>query len=285
MTIKPNIAIVGANSILSQSLIERLRLDYKIHQVVHLSEDKIKNKKNIIKIDDFLQSDIQFDVIYFISSVINFEESIEAIQEIFNTNVMLLLKISNKFQSAKIIHTSSISVFQSQNSVINELSQLAPKSSYALSKLWAEQVVENHPGGGVNLRLSSLYGEQMNLNTFLPIIIKQGILDKKITVFGDGSRKQNYISVDEASEYLYKAIGFSNKIPLLAVANESFSNYEVSQVIQNIMTDISIDFVGHDESNSYVFNNKITKEKLQINSNYSFSEKIGELIKWMQKQY
>jgi nucleoside-diphosphate-sugar epimerase len=280
-----NIAIIGANSILAQSICERLTEEYNVFQVYHINHNRIGNKENLIQIKDFLKSDLSFGVIYFISSVISFDEKDEVIKEIFETNVKLLKQVSEKFINSKIIHASTVSVYKQEDEVIVEKSNIAPKSSYAHSKLWAEQIVDNHKGGGVNIRISSLFGSQMNQTTFLPKIISNAIYEKKIIIFGDGSRKQNYISAVEASEYFYKAIYYSEKIPLLAVGKQSLSNIELAQMIQKIIPEVTIAFYGEDSSKSFVYNNIFTKDKLQINKEYSFIQTLNEVIQWIEKQF
>lgn len=280
-----NIALVGANSILGQSICERLTTEFNVVPVYHNNQDRIRNKKNLIQIQDFLKLDLSFKVIYFISSVISFDENGEVIKDIFETNVKLLKQISEKFINAKIIHASSVSIYKQEGIVIVEKSPIYPISSYAHSKLWAEQIVNNHKGGGVNIRISSLFGSQMNQTTFLPKIISNAVHQKKIIIFGDGSRKQNYISAVEASEYFYKAMYFSEKTPLLAVGNQSFSNIELAQMIQKIIPEVTIAFYGEDSSKSFVYNNIFTKDKLQINKEYSFIQTLNEVIQWIEKQF
>lgn len=276
---KKQIAIIGANSILAQSLYKRMYKEYDVAQVYHIRKDKIADKENLIYIGDFLQSGNPADVIFFLSAIISFEESKQNVQKLFDTNIKLLLDISERFPSAKIIHASSVSVYKYTGEEMTENSPVDPVSSYSLSKLWAENIVKNHKGGGVNIRLSSLYGVQMNQDSFLPKIIHNAVENKEIILFGDGSRKQNYISADEASEYFYKAMNHAGKITLLAVAERSFSNIEVAQIIQEKVDGVVIKFSGEDEPKSFIYNNAFTKEKLAITTKYSFSDSLNDLIR------
>ncbi|WP_293870286.1 NAD(P)-dependent oxidoreductase [Flavobacterium sp.] len=285
MSNNKNIAIVGANSILGQAIYERLIKDYAVFQVYHLNIDAIKNKINLIQIDDFLKTDIDFKIIYYISAAISFKEDITTINSLFHTNIKLLKTVSNTFTNSKIIYASSVAVFEINAAIVTEISPVLPYSSYAFSKLWAEQIVANHVGGGVTIRLSSLYGIGMKNNSFLPKIIYDAISNKQITIFGDGSRKQNYISADEASEYFYKAIHYPDKIKLLAVNSQSYSNLEVAQMIVKSIQDVKIIFLAQDTSTSFNYNNNFTKNILKINQDYSFNESIQEVIQWIQKLY
>ena len=282
---KKNIAIVGANSILGQAIYDRLFKNYNVYQVYHLNLDNITNKENLIQIDEFLKIKNSYDIIYFISSVISFEEDSITLQRIFQTNVHLLKIISDSFKNSKLIHASSVAVYQTSTDIINEISPILPKSNYANSKLWAEHIVNKHLGGGVNIRISSLIGVQMKNNTFLPIIMNEAIKNKQVTIYGNGCRKQNYISAKEASEYFYKAISFTGDSPLLAVGNQSYSNLEVAKMIVEVIPNVSIVFLGEDISNSFFYNNQSTKCALSISQEYSFKESIISILQWMQKQY
>ena len=280
-----NIAIVGANSILGQEIYKKLCLNWNVFQVYHLKINNINNATNLVQLDEFLKSDLVFEVIYIISSVINFGENSKDINDLFKTNINLVKTLSDKFVDSKLIHASSVSVFELTNHVITEKSSVLPQSSYALSKLWAEQLVSNHKAGGVNIRISSLFGINMKMNTFLPRIVIDAINYKKITIFGEGSRRQNYISAKEAAEYFYSALRYSDSVPLLAVGSQSYSNFEVAQIIVEHLPQVVIVFEGEDDSPSFVYDNDFTKKQLNINHQNSFNESLIEVLQWIQKQY
>jgi nucleoside-diphosphate-sugar epimerase len=280
-----NIAIVGANSILGQAIHKRLVGEYNVYQVYHTNVDNIKSNRNLLQIDDFLKSGFTYDIIYFISAVISSEENSEKIIQMFQTNVLLLKTISNTFKSAKLINASSVSVFQESNYTITELSPVLPKSSYAVTKLWSEQIVTNHAGGGVNIRMSSLYGVGMKCTSFLPKMIKSATQNKQITIFGNGSRRQNYISSKEAADYFYEAIQYAGTMPLLAVGNQSYSNIEMANLVCELVPQVKIVMQGNDDSSSFTYDNSTTKKVIISIKEYSFYELIKEVVEWMQKQY
>lgn len=279
------IAIIGANSILAQAIYNKLSINNDVLQVYNTRIDRIKNQNNIELISDFLSKKEKFHTIYFLSSVIDFNESKESIQNIFETNVTLLAQISENFPESKIIHASSVSVYKNSQNEITENSELNPQSSYSISKIWAEKITNNHLGGGINIRISSLFGENMNPTTFLPKVIKSAITTKEIVIFGDGSRKQNYISETEAAEYFCAALDYKENGTFLAVNSKSYSNLEVAQLIQQKVKGTTLKFTGIDESPSFIYNNNQTKTELKITEEYSFSNSLSTLIEWTQKQF
>lgn len=279
------VAIIGANSILSQAIYSQLKDDYQIYQVFNENKYRIKEQSNLIDHQTFLQKAISIDYIFFISAIIDYGETSEIIRKIFETNVYFLKSISEKHPEAKIIHASSVSLYKEGDSVINEHTEIDLASSYQMSKCWGENIVRQHPGGGVNIRLSSLFGPEMNIKTFLPYVIKSALINKKIILFGDGSRKQNYIDAAEAATYFCTAMHVDADFPLLAVNRNSCSNLEIAEKIQNAIGNVEIGFENEDNSPSFIYNNELSRNVLGLNSTANIDHQIQQTILWMQKQF
>jgi len=202
---------------------------------------------------------------------------------LFDVNVQLTKIIIEKFKDAKIIYVSTASIYKLDGNIITENSPIKPISEYAISKLWAENIVLQTKQACI-LRLSSMYGIGMKENTLIPNYINQAINDKKITIWGDGSRQQNYISVDDVVTYISKIIDnfvhCTNKI-LLAVSLQSYSNKDIATTISMIVpTDII--YEREDKSISIYYNNEKTTTILNWKPNSNLNEKIAEYIKWKQ---
>lgn len=279
------VAIIGANSILSQAIYSQLKDDYQIYQVFNENKYRIKDPSNLIDHQTFFEKAFTIDYIFFISAIIDYGETSEIIRKIFETNVHLLKSISEKFPEAKIIHASSVSLYKEGDSVINEHTEIDLTSSYQISKCWGENIVRQHPGGGVNIRLSSLFGPEMNVKTFLPYVIKSALTNNKITLFGDGSRKQNYIDAAEAASYFCAAMHVDVEFPLLAVNRNSCSNLEIAEKIQNTIGNVEIGFENEDNSPSFIYNNELTRKVLGLNSTANIDHQLQQTILWMQKQF
>jgi len=280
-----SIAIIGANSFLSQALIRKLKGKYYIIQVFNTNKTCLDTTLKCLSIEDFLIDRPLVDVIYFIASFINFDEELANLNKVFKTNVFLLKEILEAYKFTKIIHASSVSVYNVSVSVKDEQSSVNPKSSYAMSKLWAELLVKNHSGGGVNIRISSLFGEGMNTSTFVPSIIRNAILKQQINLFGNGSRYQNYIHVEDAATIFYKALDYDLSSILLAVNRRSYSNIEIANFIKFELKKTKIIFEGDDNSDNYFYNNDKTIEYLDISFGNDIKQQINNLIKWLKKQY
>jgi nucleoside-diphosphate-sugar epimerase len=283
---KKKVLIVGANSILSVAIFNKLKaFNYKVLGVTNQSTGNIPEGFPCISKEYLFTLNNDFDVIFFISAYIPKKETLEDVNRLYTTNISLLKCISQHFSNAQIIHSSSVSIFKNTESIISEQSDIAPLSYYSTSKLWAEKIVENHPKGGINIRISSLYGENMKINSFLPIIIKQAIEHKKITLYGNGSRKQNYISACQAADYCVAAIGKKSNIPLLAVNSMSYSNLEIATIIKGYLGNIDIEFTGEDTAFDAIYENNYTLNLLNLVASNTTINSIQQLIKWNQKQY
>jgi len=280
------IAIVGANSFLSQALLGELVPHHEVIQVYHKNKGRLSPELPQLQINAFLEQQPVVDCIFYIASCISFKEDIVSMNSIFSTNILVLKNISETFQNAKIIHASSVSVYDNAVNELTEKSRVNPKSSYGMSKLWAEMLVGHHQGGGINIRISSLFGEGMNAGTFLPIVIKKAITERKVSLFGDGSRQQNYCYVRDAAHILAEAIDLEPTLPLLAVGSKSYSNLEVVEMLRDIFSEVRIVYEGEDTSPSFFYNNTLTRMLLDIPVTHdNFKEQLRKTALWMQKQY
>ncbi len=203
---------------------------------------------------------------------------------LFNVNVQLTKVIIEKFKDAKIIYVSTASIYKLDGNIITENSPIKPISEYAISKLWAESIVLQTKQACI-LRLSSMYGIGMKENTLIPNYINQAINDRKITIWGDGQRKQNYIHVSDVVKFIKTIVEnsvshFGEKF--LVVDKKEYTNLELANIIAQV-TQSEIIFTQQDNSKSYIYNNKYTQTKTNWQPIANFEEKIIEYIKWKQK--
>ena len=67
-----NIAIIGANSFLSQSLLKLFPENFNVTQVYNNNNDRLDMSCDFLKIDEFFSDKLDVDCIYFIESYIYF---------------------------------------------------------------------------------------------------------------------------------------------------------------------------------------------------------------------
>jgi len=273
--------LIGANSFLSRVL-SQLLLDagQRVEGVIHKNSDKLLAGISYYSSEDLGNLPDDFDTLYIISAHIPTKIESDTNAHLFDSNVRLTETLCKQFPSAKIIYASSVSVYGEQAQLLYEQDAIAPNNVYGISKLWGEHIVRQANKYAV-LRISSMYGVGMNLHTFLPRTIQQA-LNGNITIWGDGQRQQNYISVFAVAQYLLAAANCQDNGTYLAVDNTSYSNIEIAKLIQQHCP-CAIDFFGNDNSSSYYYNNNESRNKLNIDTRENLKENLEALIQWIKK--
>lgn len=105
----------------------------------------------------------------------------------------------------RLIHSSSVTVYgRSKRIIAYENSQLNPIIVYGVSKLTAEKYCDMfanlHGLQIAMLRYASVYGPGLTQRTALPIFIEKAQTNEDIFLYGDGTRSQDYVYVDDVIE-------------------------------------------------------------------------------------
>ena len=274
--------IVGANSFLARSITKQL-LDYgqTVEGVINNNRDQLLPQLNYYQTENLSELPDDYDYVYILSAYIPKCNENEITSRLFDINVGLTENIVKQFSNAKIIYASSVSIYGNQEKVLDEQSPSLSPNPYGLSKLWGEQIVRLSEQFAI-VRISSMYGEGMKTDTFIPQIIESALKKNEISIWGDGSRQQNYISVDTVAEYMVAASQQSTNETYLAVDHKSYSNLEVAKLIQQY-SQCELVFFGTDNSISYYYNNEFSVKNLDIQSKHPFEQNIEGLIKWIEK--
>jgi len=190
---KPEILIVGINSFLGNAIYELTRDQYSITGVYNINKEKIPGDIDVIAVN-FIP-DLKgraFKHIYLISAFIPTTNDTPTDDEMLTeVNILLPKTLSTLFPASRIIFCSSVAVYENLTNTnnISISNKPAPKSKYALSKLWGESIIEAHASYAI-MRISSMYGIGMKRSTFIPRIIEDAIVKGEITLSGDGKRIQ-----------------------------------------------------------------------------------------------
>jgi UDP-glucose 4-epimerase len=275
-----DILIVGSNSILSKALLQqwanihKLTIGYSseppLYADVNKSVDFISNKHLLSK-----EHNPKFDIVVLISALIPIGE--EDTRNLFEVNTSLTLEFVKKYSMSKIIFCSTISV-NSPMVVVTEESMLSPQSQYAISKLWAEILVKKNAPNHVILRISSLVGKGMKTNTFIPKVIECAKKEKRIVLYGDGKRKQNYIHVRDLATIIDNLTNKNFVGTLLCADINSYSNQEIAEKVQLVLPDTQIIFNGIDESRGYICNASRTYKIIEHVPKLNLHQVILELL-------
>lgn len=278
------ILITGIFGFLGKHLAERLCQQHDVVGLYHTSKE-IKFSKNIKCFNELESIDDDFDVIIMCHAAVVSGTHISDEQSLVESNVGFTKKIIEKFPKVKAIYVSSVAVLGESNEILIEKTTPNPKTDYAFSKLKGENEVLKNSNASI-VRFSSIYGVGMKENTLIPNYCNQALTNKSIEVWGNGSRYQNYIHVDDAVSLIEKMTIYNEKItfPVLGVSSKEYSNDEVAKIIAN-ETDATINYLNDDKSVSYHYNNGLTQKVLNWHPQIELKDGLKNYLRWKEKQF
>jgi UDP-glucose 4-epimerase len=264
--------VVGANGFLGSRLVNMLfEKQFQVIAVYNYSYQRINERVQKLTSEQLFDSNITPNFIFFVvGSYLDTHEKL-----IENNNLLLIY--TKKFPDSKIIYISSTNVYGLHDNIISENSTYNNPSIYGLSKLSGEFIVSATKKYAI-VRLTYIYGQGLTNNSFIPQIVKSAKTFKLITLFGDGSRKQDYIHLDDAASFcLFSARHKLNGI-FLGATGVSISNKEVAnEIAKNI--ECKIEYLGVESGHSFDFNPSESHKILNWKPKVTFSEGIKHFLK------
>jgi nucleoside-diphosphate-sugar epimerase len=278
------ILVIGSNGFIAGKLISELVKVAHVTGVYNLNRDNLSKEIRNVPINKLANLSANFDEVYLLSAFIPGNNLVEkGRKEMFKVNVQLVDFICKKFSKSRIIFSSSVSVYKPKDSEIFENDDEGGINEYGVSKLWGERIIQRVMNFSI-VRISSVYGVGMKLNTIIPNYIKEALEKKVITIWGEGKRMQNYIHVSDVANFLMYAASVAQNDIFLATSSKSFSNLQVAEIISQ-KTGCSLSFKNDDASPSFFYNNDYTKKKLKYYPKVSIEQGITELIECLKEKY
>ncbi|MCU0388236.1 MAG: NAD(P)-dependent oxidoreductase [Chitinophagaceae bacterium] len=226
------------------------------------------------------------DVVVMCHAAVSSGRDVQTNERLFQSNVALTENLCKRFPEAFHIYISSVSVYPIQAEPITETTPVSPASSYAVSKLWGERVTAGSKDYAI-IRFPSLYGIGMKENTLIPNYVNAALQQNAITVWGDGSRLQNYIHVEDGVAYIGQIIlnrqHISKKI-LLGTYQGEYSNAQVAGIISAI-SGCLVKFENEDNAPSFIYNNEETVKALSFKPKITLEKGIEEYIVWKKEKF
>ena len=110
----------------------------------------------------------------------------------------------------KVIFVSSIDVYSSTATTINEESIVKPISLYGSSKVYCEEMVKAWANEKsipcCILRLGHIYGVgEHEYRKLIPILIGQALRNEPINIFSDGQEKRSFLAVENCVDVIWQA--------------------------------------------------------------------------------
>jgi UDP-glucose 4-epimerase len=272
------ILVIGANGFLGRNITQQcLQKNWQVDCAIHINDTHIPQNCKKLYIKDLETFDDNYDVIFLVASEIPYNAINETSEALFQTNLILPLKVVEKYRNARIIFSSSVSVLGNQNSIISENSDIKCSNLYAYTKLSGEIAMKFHQSA-VCIRYSSIYGKGMNTHTFIPKIIEAAKTTKSVTLWGTGMRAQDYIHVKDAAKLAICAAISKQTGVYLGVSGKSVSNLDIAKDIQRLLPETKINFKGEDYSPSYHYNNSLTTQTFNFQPDYELVKGLKEMI-------
>jgi UDP-glucose 4-epimerase len=147
---------------------------------------------------------------------------------------------------------------------------------YGLSKGAAEELVKQSDSYAI-VRFSSIVGPGMKPTSMMPKMVNQAMAENRITVYGDGSRMQNYIDVRDAANLLVLSAKTNDNIIVLGIAPREFSNLQVATFIAQ-ETGASIYFEGTDATTGFHYEDHGAHEHIGFKPKFDLHETIRDII-------
>ncbi len=269
--------VIGSNGFLGQRLVAALR-ERRV-SVQGVSRSPLANEEiPTCRADELGTLACDFDGVYLLAAVIPYGALDRVTPELIASNVSLPQQVVERFPAARLVFASSVAVYGAPlRSPIDEEHPFLRPSAYGLSKALGEQTVAAH-GNAISLRFSSIYGPGMTAATFLPKLIRRGREEDRLILFGDGSRRQDYLHVDDAVRMLLAAGGSGRTGVFNAAHGSSATNREVAQLVSERLGRIPIEFNGDDDSPSFEYSRTKWDDAFACRPQVTLDEGIARML-------
>jgi len=201
------------------------------------------------------------DVVYNFAGLADLNDSIDRPVETVSLNVignLNMLEAARVHKIKRFIYASSVYVFSQRGAFYG-----ASKKS---SELITEQYGEQYDLGYTIIRYGSVYGERADHANRIYRVLRQALLEKKISFPGDGLEEREYIHGRDAAKLSVDVIesdSYRNQNVILT-GIERFKYGQLLEMIREMMGNtIEIEMLGNEYRGHYVL------------TPYSFSPRIG----------
>lgn len=152
----------------------------------------------------------------------------------------------------RIIFSSTGAVYGEplHNGISLEDDVLSPNTLYGLSKLYAEEYLRFSGVNFVVFRFPNVYGvgnEKGVIYHFLQSIDKS----KKVTIFGSGEQKRNFLFVTDAVSAIIRALEYSGNAEVFNISDRlTYSLNDIVSILKEKNLSFEVEYQSADESNT-----------------------------------
>lgn len=292
---KKKILITGATGLVGTALLEKLlEEDFAIYAISRsgkaiINKNLIWIKRDISKSQDQLIAQLpDVDIVVHAAAAVNVVSNLDEKSVFQRTNTEFSNKLFKNCANTKVRTVIYISAFNFLKTPlekeITELHPVLPTTNYGLSKYEAElalfQYADTQKYRPVSLRISSPIAFNFDLlhNTVVKKWINDGIQGKTITIYGDGSRTQDFVATEDIAQSVIKAIGSQTSGVYNIASGASITMVELANIISSYF-DTNVKFEGKDAKEGERWNISIMKAAKYLNYKPTYnSQKVIEKL-------
>ena len=209
-----NILITGANGFIGNHLRNHFQNRHEIYTISRKSyNDCLSGNEYEVDLSDvnFVKQHFTADIlkqkmdviVHFAAMLCGSDNKDISIFHVNNAITESMTHIAGITKAAKFINISTIGVYPNISGTYNEQSAIEPSRNheclYSLSKVCSEELFKfylQETTQVVNLRLGQVYGPGMRDDRIFSIMKDELQRENKITVFGNGERISNFVSIE-----------------------------------------------------------------------------------------
>jgi nucleoside-diphosphate-sugar epimerase len=172
-------------------------------------------------------------------------------------NLLLALKHN---PVSEVIFASSIDVYGSNDSIINEKTFLDPLTNYATSKAACELLLKTRLTQlsipFLNFRLPQIIGKDDPSSKVVNKFLDAAVNKTSIIMKGDGSSSRDFASVSDVAEIILRSVGQKINTTINLVSGNPITVKELAELVQSLCPEIDILFKNNSSNESrFNFNN------------------------------
>jgi nucleoside-diphosphate-sugar epimerase len=283
------ILLTGSTSFLGKRLLKVLPNDrYTVFQasqsIMNLVDEE--HVKQIVK-------EFSPEVVVHLAAHVDLSRDFEIGKSCMRVNTLGTMNLLEAVKEMKptFVYISSEEVYGNGPLPFKEDQQLDPPSPYAISKLAAEHFCQFY-GKEYNfpiriIRLGTFYGPEQPLNKYFAQVIFQALKNEPI-MCNSGTKKRDYLYVDDAVDLIYKAINAEGSFVVNGAGEKTYSLLNVLEIIKTLTKSTSEVKIGAipdriTEREEWISDISLAKKILQWNPTTDLEEGLTNMVNYYSK--
>jgi len=254
---------------------------------------------DITNISDVVEAMKDIDAVVHLAAIVGDPASRIKPKETLEINYFstkMLGEVAKYLGISKFIFASTCSVYGFKEDICTEETEPNPLSLYAETKLMSEKALLELKGDGfspVILRFATAYGLslRMRFDLVVNLLIAKALVDKEITIFGEGKQYRPFVHIKDISRAIIKVLEAPPDVVHGEVFNvgsdeQNLSIKELAEKIKQKIPDAQLKFIREKEDDrSYKVSFKKIREKLGFRPNYTIENAVEEIKETFMKRH